>query len=46
MHAAAKGHQVLIGDEEILRLIENKNSTWDYLESITPAESRINQLKK
>ena len=47
MYAAAKGHQVLIGDEEILRLIENKKLNPGIIleKSITPAESRINQLK-
>ena len=47
MHAATQGHEVLIGDDELLELVQkNKLNPGIILEkSITPAESRIKQLE-
>ncbi len=47
MYAASKGHQVLIGDDEILKMVEKKELNPGIIleKSITPAESRLNQLK-
>jgi len=47
MYAAAKGHQVLIGDDELLKLVQKKKLNPGIIleKSITPTDSRIEQLK-
>ena len=46
MYAASKGHDVYLGDDELLKYVQkNKLNPGIILEkSITPAESRIKQL--
>ena len=47
MYAASAGHDVLIGDNELLKLVENKKLNPGIIleKSITPAKSRIEQLE-
>ena len=47
IHAALDGNEVFIGDDELLKLVENKKLNPGIIleKSITPAQSRIAQLK-
>ena len=47
MHAASKGHDVYIGNNEMLKLVQKKKFNPGIIleKSITPADSRITQLK-
>mgnify|MGYP006083865167 FL=1 len=47
LYAAAKGHQVLIGDDELLKLVQYKKLNPGIIleKSITPTELRIKQLE-
>ena len=46
LYAASKGHQVLIGDDELLKLVQKKLNPGIILEkSITPTELRISQIE-
>ena len=47
MYAAAKGHQVLIGDDELLELVQKKKLNPGIIleKSITPTNLRIKQLE-
>ena len=47
LYAASKGHQVLIGDDELLKLVQEKKLNPGIIleKSITPSESRIKQIE-